>query len=43
MTGGASGLGYIWRKREEEVLTFRDKSRPGLFKVTVEASAGGAT
>ena len=43
MTGGASGMGYICRKREEEVLIFRDKSRPGLSKVTLETSASGAT
>jgi len=36
-------MGYICRKREEEVLILRDKSRPGLSKVTLEASASGAT
>ena len=36
-------MGYICRKREEEVLIFRDQSRPGLSKVTVGASASGAT
>ena len=36
-------MGYIYRNREEEVLIFRDQSRPGLSKVTVGASESGDT